>query len=60
MRSLANPLGYGLLALAACSGERPPSPATGVAPRVLEMAELAAAVKQNLGRGTLVNVWATW
>lgn len=53
MRLLANPFGLCLgLVLTACSG--------GHEPRIVDMAQLDAAVKQNLGRGTLVNVWATW
>lgn len=43
--------------LAACAGDSAP-PAS--AARVVALQELAAAVKQNLGRGALVNLWATW
>jgi len=53
------------LALAACSGESrstaaPVGATVSAEPRIVNLEELAAAVKQNLGRGALVNVWATW
>ena len=64
MRPLANSpgrLGWGLLAfaLAACGSESQPA-VPAPEPRVVDMAQLEVAVQQNLGRGTLVNVWATW
>jgi hypothetical protein len=60
LRPAANPFGLcAVMALAACSSESQPTPAA-LEPRVVDMAQLDAAVKQNLGRGTLVNVWATW
>lgn len=49
----------GWLPLAACNSAR--EPIVRVAePRSVDLAGLEAAVKQNLGRGTLINVWATW
>jgi hypothetical protein len=52
---------FGLLliaGLAACGGgEAARSPA---AAKVGGIAELEALLKQGLGRGALVNVWATW
>lgn len=46
--------------LAACSREQA-APATAQADiRVVRIQELVALVKSNLGRGALVNVWATW
>jgi len=48
-----------LLVLAACGGEHQPAP-EAPEPRIVTMDELVVAVKKNLGRGTLVNVWATW
>lgn len=52
---------FGLLliaGLAACGGgEAARAPA---AAKVGGIAELQALLKQGLGRGALVNVWATW
>lgn len=50
----------------ACSEEASVEPADGSTPsvaapvRLVELAELDAAVKRNLQRGTLVALWATW
>lgn len=46
--------------LAACGGEPAPPPASTPEPKIVTLQELEAAVKQARGRGTLVNVWATW
>lgn len=60
MRSPADSLPLAaLLVLAACGGEHQPAP-EAPEPRIVTMDELVVAVKKNLGRGTLVNVWATW
>ncbi|MEZ5964788.1 MAG: hypothetical protein R3F56_13160 [Planctomycetota bacterium] len=48
------------LGLANGCGEQAPESVAAVAPLAVDVQQLAAAVKQNLGRGTLVNVWATW
>jgi hypothetical protein len=44
----------------ACGGESARAPAAAPETRLVDLEQLAAAVKQNLGRGALVNVWATW
>jgi hypothetical protein len=61
VRPLANSLGHAgcCLVLAACGGENAPAVAPPQA-RIVDMAQLDAELKQNLGRGTLVSVWATW
>ncbi len=45
--------------LGACGAE-PGAPPAGPRPRFVDLQQLAAEVKQNLGRGALVNLWATW
>lgn len=49
----------GWLALSACGADAP-QPVAASKPVILDMAQLDAQVKQNLGRGCLVNVWATY
>lgn len=49
--------------LGACGAEPTTSPAeapAGPEPRFVNLQQLAVEVKQNLGRGALVNLWATW
>lgn len=46
--------------LTACGREQAAPAATALDVRVVQMQELVALVKSNLGRGALVNVWATW
>ena len=62
-RAAAQGLGtWGLgtwLLLAACGSEQAAAPAAPE-PSIVDLAQLQALVKQNLGRGALVNVWATW
>jgi hypothetical protein len=59
-------LSIGLVAaLAACSGEPGAKTTTPEAGKISGasiggIAELEALLKQHLGRGALVNVWATW
>ena len=44
------------LSLGACQRGREPL----VQPQIVDLAQLEAAIKRGLGRGTLINVWATW
>ena len=49
--------------LCACGAEPTTQPAespAGPEPRLVDLKQLAVEVKQNLGRGALVNLWATW
>jgi hypothetical protein len=53
------------VAAAACGGgtdspPQGPAPVTAPEPRLLRLDELEVAVKRNLARGALVNLWATW
>lgn len=45
------------LAVAGCGGKSEPA---RVEAKVVDLEQLVAAVRANLGRGALVNVWATW
>jgi len=57
--ALSAAVAFGLLAPSGCRGEAAPAAARPPA-RTVDLDQLAAAVQQNQGRGTLVNVWATW
>jgi hypothetical protein len=66
VRSTAILIGLAWSALAACRGEHgsPSGSGPGAAatpdPEIVALDELAARVERARGRGTLVNVWATW
>lgn len=49
-----------LLGVLSACGAEPTTQLAGPAPRFVELQQLAVEVKQNLGRGALVNLWATW
>lgn len=49
-----------LVGLLGACGNHPAAPPQGPEPRFVDLQQLAVEVKQNLGRGALVNLWATW
>jgi len=49
-----------LFGLCGACGPEPAAQDPGPEPRLVDLKQLAAEVKQNLGRGALVNLWATW